>query len=459
MSNPPLQGKGNSDKDFSYEGKVIIKPNAYITMISHVLRFGSEDLEKCVQVLGICIGKITEKGKKLILHEAIPISHGSEIDIEFTEQNYKDFESIKEESRKKDMFIIGWYHSHPNLGLNFSKIDIKNHLYWQGAQNPYAFSLIFDHSLMRKSSSSGLKSFRLDDFKLGEQSNYHELKIELEPPRSLEYFKTVQRLVEDSQKKIPIITKELNEIGELQEIPKPLEGEIIEEKLKSPLKPTIDGFLKGTQEFNQIFLSKFQEQIDNWVNDITVGTSKSSVFMANTVSLMQNSIDKGIKKVKNWFKNTISTQMDEFKVAVRNQIQKRIDLEIELTKEIHDKTDEIVDDILKIVNENIAQNLTEIGEKIKQNSTVLKDLEKNQEGITNEINSQTNLAKTMNEITETAVTEINQQVNMISTKIDESFNENFKDISMGLSSIKERTEKLDNLLETLLKSVKNLKKM
>ena len=37
--------------------KIIIKQDAFIRMITHVLRFGNEALEESVEVMGVCIGK------------------------------------------------------------------------------------------------------------------------------------------------------------------------------------------------------------------------------------------------------------------------------------------------------------------------------------------------------------------------------------------------------------------
>lgn len=447
------------DKDFSHEGKVIIKSDAYITMISHVLRFGSEGLEKNVEVLGVCIGKKAEKGKNLICYEAVPINHGSSIDIEFNDLDYKKFASIDEEANKKNMSIIGWYHSHPRLGLIFTNTDIKNHLFWQKEGTPDAFAVVFDHSQMGKNDSLGFKSFRLDNYKLGEKSDYHEIVVEVEPPESLDFFKIIKNLVEESQKESPILIKEYDEIGDLQEIPKPTEGEIVEMKEESPLKPTIDGFVKGTQELKDNFLPTFQDKINKWTHDITVGTSKSSAFIANTISTMQNSIDLGIKKVEEWFEKTLSTQMEEFKLEIKNQVQERLDSEIELTKEINDNIDLIVEDIVKIINENISQKINEIGEKIKQNSKIFEDLEKIQEKISQDVNKQTEIVNNTNENTEKTISGINQKVNTISTKFNEILNEEINNISDKLSVTKEQTEKLASQLETLQKSIKKVKKI
>jgi len=51
---------------------------------------------------------------------------------------------VDEEMSQKGYYAIGWYHSHPALEAFFSKVDIKNHLFYQKEQTP----LLMDWSLI-----------------------------------------------------------------------------------------------------------------------------------------------------------------------------------------------------------------------------------------------------------------------------------------------------------------------
>ncbi len=446
------------EKDFSHEGKVIIKYQAYLTMISHVLRFGNEALEKSVEVLGVCMGKIADNGNDLICYEAVPISHGSGVDVGFTQEDYIAFASVDEQYSEKGLFAIGWYHSHPGLGVFFSDIDIKNHLFWQKEQTPMAFGLVFDHILMGVEDSLGFKAFRLDDYRLGPGSDFHEVMVEIEPPKSLDFYKVVKRLVEESQKKTPIIQEEINEMVELQEIPKPEEGEILEEIPESPLKPTLDGFLKGTAEFSETFLTSFQNQLNAWTQDIAAGTTKGSAIMAKTISTMQEAISVGMTKIKNWFEKTLSNQMNEFKDSINEQVGKRLNLEKELISELNQKIDAIVNDVLEAIDTTIVQNFNETGEKIKESIKLYDDMDKIQESTKSKIDEQAELVKNVVDGIETISTKISNDLNSISSDANSLLSEELKKVTMEISSIKSQNEKMSSLMDKLQKLVMDLRK-
>lgn len=447
------------EKDFSHEGKLIIKYSAYMTMISHVLRFGNDGLENSVEVLGVCMGEIAKNGNDLICHEVVPINHGSGIDVGFNEQDYIAFASIDEEYGNKGWFAIGWYHSHPKLGVFFSDTDIKNHLFWQKEQTPMSFGIVFDHALMGKDDSLGFMTFRLDDFRLGPASDFHEIVVEVEPPNSLDFYKQVKRLVEDSQKKNPEIQKELNEMVELQEIPLPEEGLIIDEKAESPFKSTIVGFNKGTQEFSEVFLSTLQTQLSMWTKDITTGTSKGSSLMANAASTMQEAIAVGMKKVRNWFERTLESQAEDFKESIKKQVEGRMETEKELITEINSKIETIISDIIKVINDEIVQKIVEIGEKIKGNTILYDDLAKTQESATNQITSQTEVVKNFNENIDSLTNGISDDINSIAVNLDSILSEETKRISMDLTTVKSQGEKLSDLMEKLQKTIMEMRNL
>ncbi len=101
------------------DGKVIIKKEAFRNMITHVLRFGSDALETSVEVMGVCMGKKASNGKDIEILNAIPLTHGTQVENDFTPEDLESFSKIDEQYHKKDLHVVGWYHSHPNEGLFF----------------------------------------------------------------------------------------------------------------------------------------------------------------------------------------------------------------------------------------------------------------------------------------------------------------------------------------------------
>ncbi len=53
------------------EFKVIIKADAFIRMMTHVLRFGNEALDESIEVMGICVGNIDETRKIINLFKLL----------------------------------------------------------------------------------------------------------------------------------------------------------------------------------------------------------------------------------------------------------------------------------------------------------------------------------------------------------------------------------------------------
>jgi len=66
------------------DGKVIITKEAFRNMITHVLRFGNEGLETSVEVMGVCMGKKASNGKNIEVVNAIPLTHGTQIENDFS---------------------------------------------------------------------------------------------------------------------------------------------------------------------------------------------------------------------------------------------------------------------------------------------------------------------------------------------------------------------------------------
>ena len=130
----------------SEDGKISIGMKAFNDMLSHVLRFANVSLDFNDQVLGFCIGT-RDTNNNIKVNRVIPIIHGDIVELGFPEKIHKILEQTKEEAKKENTEVLGWYHSHPDSkSFFFSDIDKKNHQYFQTEDNPYAFGIVFDHS-------------------------------------------------------------------------------------------------------------------------------------------------------------------------------------------------------------------------------------------------------------------------------------------------------------------------
>ncbi|MHA1376857.1 MAG: PCI domain-containing protein [Candidatus Helarchaeota archaeon] len=155
---------------------------------------------------GLLIGTI--KGEDLIIAEAVPITSGEKYEVAFEEQHYSKAAEYDSLAVERGLFTVGWYHSHPGLGLFLSPTDILNQLGYQNL-NPKAVALVFDFTKVSEK-KLGFEIFRLDAPELGVHSDFHKVKwkivdlkkhFEKEVPMIIENFITdIRKLINKSPK-------------------------------------------------------------------------------------------------------------------------------------------------------------------------------------------------------------------------------------------------------------------
>ena len=159
----------NSD-ELEPKWKVILKSNTYKKILLHCTRFANYNISKSKwkEVYGFLTGVLD--GENVVCNDAVPMTHGGAIEVEFNEQNYIEAAILNEKLAEKNEFILGWYHSHPGLNIFLSTTDIRNHIGYQGT-NPKAIALVFDHTKLR-GGDLGFKIFILDN-PTTENTGYH----------------------------------------------------------------------------------------------------------------------------------------------------------------------------------------------------------------------------------------------------------------------------------------------
>ncbi|TFF87214.1 MAG: hypothetical protein EU550_03660 [Promethearchaeota archaeon] len=331
------------------DGKVIIKKDAFRNIYTHVLRFGSQMREEAEQVMGICVGKISDNGSDIILSNAIPLIHGKKVEEEFSEDLKNTVEKIEENFRAKNLTVYGWYHSHVGLGLFYSTSDIKNQQYFQFKEGPYDFGIVIDPTEIKKEKDFGLKVFQLSE---RSPEGYSEKKYELEKPNTLEFFKWVQKFVEDYHRKDPTIIKEINETQEgssmeLEEIPSVFEiyeEDIFNEKLVG----------EGLNTYLTNLKISLNEQMKPWMNDISRGTTEGSKKLKETTLSMKDNIK--FAKIKRWFSRTTEEVIKNLQDNITMYLNSRIQAEQEMINSINSFSDSMK----KFQEEKIDHNITEM---------------------------------------------------------------------------------------------------
>ncbi len=147
---------------------VILEAQAFKTMVLFGTRFANVSIprEDWKEVYGFLLGyKDKEDEGTLRISSMIPFIHGSATEVRFGEEDYGLAEEVVNKAENAGLFIVGWYHTHPGLGLFLSEIDVFNHLGFQSV-NPLAVAVVLDPSLIAET-GYGFKVFALDDLEKG----------------------------------------------------------------------------------------------------------------------------------------------------------------------------------------------------------------------------------------------------------------------------------------------------
>ena len=441
--------------------KIIIGSEAFIRMITHVLRFGNEALEESAEVMGICIGKKDETENVFNILNIIPLQHGIKVSTGFTKEDVELLANLNKEYQEKDLKIIGWYISRPGWGLDFTEITIQNHKFFQTEKNPQGFVIIFDHTIMGKEKEFGFKIYTLKDFKKSNDSR--EIPYEIIIPKNLNFFKWVQKLVEDSQRLSPVIIKELKEepLRELQEIPLSTE-DLVDKSIKdysSQIEQVFDGFNDGLKKVNETISGTYKSQIKNWVDDMTQGTLKGMEYISRSTNQLNNTVSDGLRDVQNYLNSTFTEISSLFKKNITEYINKRVKGQQELTSEISITLKENIEEIKKEFLDQLINNMTPLEEKITSVLDILDSnlkLNSKMSEIAIELNSL--VSETENNIN-SLTDNIDEQIENVMTPLKAQISESSEELDLELKPIRESHSEIKILLEKLQKIITDFRNL
>lgn len=372
------------------DNTLLVKKEAFRNIIAHILRFSHKAIEDRAESVGFCLGN-TADNDQIILKNAIPISHGTHIGSQFFEGKSNLLTQMEKKYREQDLDLIGWYISHPSEGLNWLERDIENHLKVQNEERSEAFCLVLDHESIKSEKNFGFKVYRLKDIKKGKNSKIELLNYEIESPNSLDYFKWVQKFVEDFHKRNPILIKEIEEIVEpkpedLKEIP-PEEKEISEEQFQISSE-----FRRATEDFGDMLNKILNTEINKWMDNFNNGLLLGNKKLVESTEQMNENVIKGIKRLNNWFEKQIKENSRNFKDIVQEYTEKRIQNINNLEDSFKNKSQIILQELVEMLEKKNQEQFIQFKDKLDEtkelseeilskNSEILKNQEKIQETI------------------------------------------------------------------------------
>jgi len=135
-----------------------ITVTSILKIASHSFKYANSKIsrDQWVEVIGLLAGKFD--GPILQIEDAYPMGHGTAVAAEI--KDYKNYVRAFKDIKKNNLFICGWYHSHPSYGLFMSMDDFDTQVRYQKLWSD-AIALVIDPYLI-DGTSLGFKIFRSD---------------------------------------------------------------------------------------------------------------------------------------------------------------------------------------------------------------------------------------------------------------------------------------------------------
>jgi proteasome lid subunit RPN8/RPN11 len=407
-------------------------------MLIHVLRFGNKarDPRDYREVMGMLIGHLEgsadQRGiQNVIVEDAVPISHGGSIEVNFAPQDYVAFATVDENFAEKNWWTVGWYHSHPGLGIFFSGTDINNQLGWQ-TPNASAIGIVFDHTFLENPGDLGFRTFRLDDPSKGSRSDYHEVETIVEPPDNVDYYFKLMELIEKIHSKEPPIM-EINEAADpFGEINFPSQNEILAKKPELHLPNILSALQDGISKFLQLSVEPLIEFLNSWSQNTIKNVIDNNIQMRKDLIALKDIMTQGINNLKDTIKFEFTDKLSELEIYVDDRLED-FDKDHEVIKSTFDQLKTEFNILIEnLFQEKIKKTINEIlenfDEGLKSLAKIDKNNIKNSEDLERLQDSLSNLSEKTKSIENLTLDEIG--------KVNEKFKGNF-------------VEKIDNIKTSL----------
>ncbi|MBY9004138.1 MAG: hypothetical protein KGD73_09230 [Candidatus Lokiarchaeota archaeon] len=440
-----------------FNGNIDIQPGAFRKMIFHVLRFVNEIKDEPTEVLGLCIGNYSSDDGTLTITDSIPLLHGDNMELGLSQELHDLFEQVKASQES----IIGFYISHPGYGLFLTDSDKKIQQYFQTEENPNTICIVFDHTHI--DDKFGLKIFKFKD-----HQNPEEI-VEIIPniliPNSLEYFKWVQELIENFQRKEPIIIKEYLEAQkplpeELQEIPQISESiDEVEEKPSSQMEKSIDGVRTGATTLADTFINNYVNHLDVWLSNVEEGSLKGADFIRSSLNQLKNTIGKGLEGLENYFQRKFNEISAVFVDGITESLESRIENQKDLENHITSR----IDDIIANSNEIIKQKLNELTTVFESQTNQLGELatkhDNNAKRIDELIENNTNKIKSIYSMLDGFSEDIINRLETSGPKFEKIILNEIENQGISFVPINEKYGEIEQLIERLQNLISEFRQM
>jgi COP9 signalosome complex subunit 5 len=150
--------------DPEYFKRCKISSVALLKIILHARKTCTEEYQKGnepVEVMGLMQGKLEDR--TFVVVDAFGLCEGNEVSVQPKDEDYEyiiDYtDTLREKGLRKEK-LIGWYHSHPGLGVFLSGTDVATQRFQQTHLDPY-LSIVIDPMATVSSGKPRMGAFRV----------------------------------------------------------------------------------------------------------------------------------------------------------------------------------------------------------------------------------------------------------------------------------------------------------
>ncbi|MFX1294372.1 MAG: Mov34/MPN/PAD-1 family protein [Promethearchaeota archaeon] len=357
---------------------------AYKQIVLHATRFANIKIPMNAwkEVYGFLVGTI--ENNKVLVDIAVPMAHGSSVEVEFSEDHYVKSVQIDSWAAKRNMFIVGWYHSHPGLGLFLSSTDIINQLGYQGP-NPSAVALVFDHTKIKEPGHPGFAVFKLNNPDLGPQSDFHAIHWEIEKVNRAKYIKSLYEFSERNILKQPLVLEygeDVSTLGSTSREPgsinistTPLENiEIILPSLN------VDSIMKGMLNGFQRFIKEIIPPMLLALNDQNRATATTFQNLVNKqvkiLDELKESLSIGVGELRKQFITKIDDSHEGLSNIMTTNFIDQMGVLTKTSDDVSNIENRIIDDVVqtrKEIMKTLGIKFPELTDIVTEKINLMKD--------------------------------------------------------------------------------------
>jgi proteasome lid subunit RPN8/RPN11 len=151
--------KAETQEKEEIQKEIYISVKAILKIASHALKYANPKIprERWVEVIGLLAGKLDENNV-IHIEDSYPMGHGTAVYAEI--KDYKNYVRAFKDIQRQNLFICGWYHSHPSYGCFMSNEDMGTQARYQKLWDKAVALVIDPYQIDGK--STGFEIYKAD---------------------------------------------------------------------------------------------------------------------------------------------------------------------------------------------------------------------------------------------------------------------------------------------------------